>query len=54
LMPARKTPDGARSEIISGDKGIPCWMGNAALVGWGYDEESAIRIAQALNLADRP
>jgi hypothetical protein len=24
------------------------------VVGWGYDEESAIRIAQALNLADRP
>jgi hypothetical protein len=24
------------------------------VVGWGYNEESAIRIAQALNLADRP
>jgi hypothetical protein len=24
------------------------------VVGRGYDEESAIRIAQALNLADRP
>jgi hypothetical protein len=24
------------------------------VVGWGYDEESAIKIAQALNLAERP
>ena len=23
------------------------------VVGWGYDEESAIKIAQALNLAER-
>ena len=24
------------------------------VVGWGYDEESAIKVAQALNLAERP
>jgi hypothetical protein len=24
------------------------------VVGWGYDEESAIKVAKALNLAERP
>jgi hypothetical protein len=24
------------------------------VVGWGYDEEKAIKIAQALNLGERP
>ena len=24
------------------------------VVGWGYDEESAIKVAQALNFAERP
>ena len=24
------------------------------VVGWGYDEESAIKVAQALNLGERP
>ena len=31
--------------VLSGDRD--------EVVGWGYDEESAIKIAQALNLAER-
>src|SRR5438105_2745990 len=36
LMPARRTPVGARSEMISGDKGMLCWMENVTLVGASY------------------
>src|SRR6478752_2191808 len=37
LMPARRTPVGARSEMTSGDKGHAlCWLENVTLVGDSY------------------
>ena len=32
---------------------IVLWVERDEIVGWGYDEESAIKIAQALNQAER-
>jgi hypothetical protein len=32
---------------------IVLWGERDEIVGWGYDEESAIKIAQALNQAER-
>ena len=42
---ARPLGGGKYAIVLSGERD--------EVVGWGYDEESAIKIAQALNQADR-